>query len=82
MDCTVTVPCASHERMPFNEAKWTASLSSGVEGCMCTGHHYISDAVIALTVKTAAFLLQACHHVLKLCFNADFLSNLQTLSFL
>lgn len=41
MGWNATVPQASsHGRMFFNEAKWTASLSSGVEGCMCTGQHH------------------------------------------
>lgn len=41
MGWNATVPWgSSHGGIFFNEAKWTASFSSGVEGCMCTGQHH------------------------------------------
>lgn len=51
MGWNATVPWgSSHGGIFFNEAKWTASFSSGVEGCMCTGQHHI------IVVKVEAFL--------------------------
>lgn len=68
MGWNATVPflqCLPWENV-FNEAKWTASLSSGVEGCMCSGHRHTVAVKVALTVEAAAFLLQACSGPLKL----------------